>query len=45
MNFRTYKTGIVGRWLGISYFYVHKTIGIGLWFWVIEFNLRKAQEK
>ena len=45
MNVKTFKTGIVGRWIGISYVYAHKKLGIGLWFLVIEFDLRKAQEK
>ena len=44
MNVKTFKTGIVGRWVGISYVYAHKKLGIGLWFLVIEFDLRKAQE-
>jgi hypothetical protein len=46
MNIKTYKTGIVGRWIGISYIYAHKKIGIGFWFFVLEFALiKKASEK
>lgn len=43
MNVNKFKLGIVGRWVGISYVYAHKKLGIGLWFLVIEFDLRKAQ--
>lgn len=46
MNVKTFKTGIVGRWLGISYMYTHRRIGIGFWFFVVEFDLlKKASEK
>ena len=39
MEIKTYKTGIVGRWIGISWFYANRTIGIGFWFRVIEIRL------
>ena len=45
MNVKTFKTGVIGRWIGISYVYAHKKIGIGFWCFVIELDLRKAQEK
>lgn len=45
MSIKTFKIGIVGRWIGISYVYAHKKIGIGFWSFVIEIDLRKAQEK
>ena len=45
MTVKTFKLGIVGRWIGISYMYVHKRLGIGFWFWVVEIDLRKAQEQ
>ena len=45
MTVKTFKLGIVGRWIGICYVYAHKRLGFGLWFFVVEFDLRKAQEK
>lgn len=45
MSVKTFKLGIVGRWIGISYVYAHKRLGFGLWFLVVEFDLRKASEK
>lgn len=41
MSVKIFQIGLVGRWIGISYVYAHKKIGIGLWCFVIELDLLK----
>lgn len=46
MSIKTFKTGSVGRWIGIAYAFERRKIGIGFWFFVVEiYLLKKASEK